>query len=125
MKSVALIVLALLAGDLLATPALDYAQAKVLADRDESSLSSPDSAALRSAQGALLEAGSTACATPDPELSALVLVMELDAQGKVVRTWLQGSSPLAICLRRHAAMQSLPPPPRVPFYTSIELSFTK
>ncbi|MET0581763.1 MAG: hypothetical protein ABWY48_04155 [Pseudoxanthomonas sp.] len=125
MKFTALIALALLAGQVSAAPALEYAEAKALADKDEASLSPQQGAELRSSQSALLESGTAACATPNPDLSALVLVMELDAQGKVVRTWLQGSSPLAICLRKHTAAQSLPPPPRAPFYTSIELSFTK
>ena len=125
MRPIAFVALTLLAGSVAAAPMLDYAEAKALADKDETSLSPQQSAELRSAQGALLETGTAACATPDPDLSALVVVMELDAQGKVVRTWLQGSSPLAICLRKHVASQSLPVPPRAPFYTSIELTFTK
>jgi hypothetical protein len=115
----------MLAGIAAAAPKLEYPDAKSLADKDEASLSPQQSAELRSAQGALLESGTAACATPDPDLSPLVLVMELDEKGKVVRTWLEGNSPLAICLRKHVAAQSLPPPPRAPFYTSIELSFTR
>ena len=125
MKSIAPLVLALLTGAVHAAPALEYAEAKDLADRDEAGLSAPQRAELRISQGTLLESGTAACATPNPDLSALVVVMELDAQGKVVRTWLQGSSPLAICLRRHAMAQSLSAPPHAPFYTSIELSFSK
>ncbi|MET0582318.1 MAG: hypothetical protein ABWZ08_10140 [Pseudoxanthomonas sp.] len=125
MRLIALVALALLAGSVAAAPTLEYADVKALADKDEASLSPQQSAELRSAQSALLESGTAACATPNPDLSALVVVMELDAQGKVARTWLQGTSPLAICLRKHAAGQSLPAPPRAPFYTSIELSFTK
>ena len=125
MKSIACIVLALLAGTVSAAPLLEYADAKALADKDEASLSSQQGAEMRAAQGTLLESGATACATPNPDLSALVLVVELDAQGKIVRTWLQGNSPLAICLRKYTATQTLPAPPRAPFYTSMELSFTK
>ena len=125
MKSIACLSLALLAGTVLAAPILEYADAKTLADKDEASLSSQQGAEMRAAQGVLLESGAAACATPNPDLSALVLVVELDAQGKIVRTWLQGNSPLAICLRKYTATQTLPAPPRAPFHTSMELSFTK
>lgn len=125
MKFIAFVALTILAGHVVAAPTLEYDEAKALADKDEASLSSEQSGKLRDSQEALLASGTAACATPNPDLSALVVVMELDAQGKVVRTWLEGNSPLAICLRKHAAAQSLAPPPRVPFYTSIELSFTK
>ena len=130
MKLFALIALAAItgqvaAGQVAAAPTLEYDQAKALADKDEAALSSEQGGKLRDSQQALLASGTAACATPNPDLSALVVVMELDGQGKVVRTWLKGNSPLAICLRKHAAAQSLAPPPRAPFYTSIELSFTK
>ena len=46
-------------------------------------------------------------------------------EGKVVRTWLQGSSPIGICLRKYVAGKVLTAPPRAPFYTSLELSFSK
>lgn len=127
MKLISLLALALLSDPALQAPApvLEYHDAKAMADADEASLSPQQRADLRASQSALLESGTTACATADPDLSALTVVMQLDASGKVVRTWLQGNSRLAICLRRYAAMQSLAPPPRAPFYTSIELSFTR
>ena len=125
MKLIAFVALTILAGHAVAASALEYDEAKALADQDEASLSPEQSGKLRDSQAALLASGTAACATPNPDLSALVVVMELDARGKVVRTWLEGNSPLAICLRKHAAAQSLAPPPRTPFYTSIELSFTK
>lgn len=125
MKLLALVTLALLAGPASAAAGLEYAEAKSLADADEASLSPHQRAGLRDSQAALLASGTAACATPAPDLSALAVVMELDAQGKVVRTWLQGNSPLAICLRKHAAARWLSAPPRAPFYTSIEVSFSK
>ncbi|MEP6908051.1 MAG: hypothetical protein ABI858_08745 [Pseudoxanthomonas sp.] len=127
MKSSALTTLAVLTWMALPAQAaspLEYAQAKTLADQDEASLSAEQRKALTSSQETLLASGTAACATPNPDFSPLVLVTELDAQGKVVRTWLQGNSPLAICLRKYAASQSLAAPPRAPFYTFIELSFT-
>lgn len=129
MKLISLLALALLSDPALQAPtpapALEYHDAKAIADADEASLSPQQRADLRASQSALLESGTTACATADPDLSALIVVMQLDAHGKVMRTWLQGNSQLAICLRRHAAAQSLAPPPRAPFYTSIELSFSR
>ncbi|NDK38603.1 hypothetical protein DT603_07080 [Pseudoxanthomonas gei] len=125
MKLLALVTLALLAGPAPAATVLEYAEAKSLADADEASLSPQQRSELRASQAALLASGTAACSTPVPDLSALVVVMELDAQGKVVRTWLQGNSPLAICLRKHAAARWLSVPPRAPFYASIEVSFTK
>lgn len=125
MKLIALIALATLSGPLPAAPALDYAQAKALADKDEAALAPTESASLRKAQGQLLDAGAAACATPRPDLSPFVVVMELDAEGKVIRTWLQGASPIGICLRKYVVGKVLVVPPVAPFYSSLELSFSK
>ena len=125
MKFIVLAVLAMLSGQVCAAPVLEYAEVKALADKDEASLASEASTSLLKSQGELLEAGAAACATPTPDLSPFVVVMELDAQGKVVRTWLQGSSPIGVCMRKYVAGKTLIVPPRVPFYTSLELSFSK
>ena len=124
MKSVLAYALVVLACPALAAPGLDYALAKAQADKDEASLSRDQGSAWLESQSKLLGDGVAQCATPNPDFSPLVVVMELDASGKVVRTWLHGNSPLAICLRKYAATGSLLAPPRTPFYTSIELSFT-
>jgi hypothetical protein len=124
MKAIALLSTLLLAPALHAQAALEYAEAKRLADRDEASLDARAGARLLESQRTLLEAGIVACATPDLDLSPLVVVMELDAGGTVVRTWLQGGSPLALCLRGHVAGKVLDAPRQAPFYASIELSFT-
>jgi hypothetical protein len=125
MKLTSLIALAALAGPLAAAPALEYAEAKVLADKDEASLTPAESENLHKAQSELLDIATAACATPRPDLSPFVVVMELDAGGKIVRTWLQGSSPIGICLRRYIAGKVMVVPPRAPFHTSLELSFSK
>lgn len=125
MKLIALIVLAALSGSLPAAPTVDYAQAKALADKDEASLAQAESEKLHKAQRELLDAGTAACATPKPDLSPFVVVMELDGEGKIVNTWLQGSSPIGICLRKYVSDKTLMVPPRVPFYSSLELSFSK
>jgi hypothetical protein len=107
-----------------AAPGLEFSDAKRLADQDEASLTPQQKEALVASQGSLLDAGAAVCATPKPDLSPFVVVVELDASGKVVRTWLQGNSPLAICFRKYVAQRSFAAPPRSSFYSSIELSFT-
>lgn len=124
MKFIAFVALTIFAGHVAAAPMLEYAEAKALADKDEASLAPEASTSLLKSQGELLDAGTAACATPTPDLSPFVVVMELDAQGKVVRTWLQGSSPIGICMRKYVSGKTLIVPPRVPFYTSLELSFS-
>ena len=124
---IALIALMALSGPVSAQTALgpDYAVAKSLADQDEASLAPTQSANLRELQGKLLGEAVGACATPTPDLSPFVVVMELGPDGKVIRTWLQGSSLLGMCFRKYVAGRTLMVPPRVPFFTSLEVSFTK
>ena len=124
MKFIVLAIAAVLAGQVSTASALEYAEAKALPDKDEASLAPETSASLLKSQGALLEAGAAACATPRPDLSPFVVVMELDAQGTVLRTWLQGASPIGVCMRKYVAGKTVIVPPRAPFYTSLELTFT-
>ncbi len=102
----------------------DYVQAKQRADTDEASLPAAQANALRETQGSALEASIVACATPTADTSPFVVVAELDATGKVVRTWREGGTPLAICVQKQIAGKRLSTPPRAPFFTSFELSFT-
>lgn len=103
----------------------DYAGAKQRADADEASLPAATASTLRDAQGVALEAAIAGCATPTADTSPFVVVAELDAAGKVVRTWREGSTPLAICVQKQIAGSTLSAPPRTPFFTSFELSFTR
>lgn len=103
----------------------DYASAKQRADRDEDSLPAAQASAMRDAQGVALEAAIAGCATPTADTSPFVVVAELDATGKVVRTRREGGTPLAICVQKQIASSALSPPPRAPFFTSFELSFTR
>lgn len=103
---------------------LDYTQAKQRADADEAALAPEQAASLRDAQAVALDAGVSACATPTADTSPFVIVAELDATGKVVRTWREGATPLAICVQKQIAGKTLSAPRRAPFFTSFELSFT-
>ena len=103
----------------------DYTEAKQRADTDEASLPAGEASALREAQSLALDAAVTGCATPTADTSPFVVVAELDTSGKVVRTWRDGSTPLAICVQKQIAGRTLSVPPRAPFFTSFELSFTR
>nr|WP_298153648.1 hypothetical protein [uncultured Pseudoxanthomonas sp.] len=103
---------------------MDYAQAKQRADADEASLHPLTSQAMREAQARVLDDAIARCAAPDADTSPFVVVAELDAAGKVVRTWRDGGTALAACVQAQIAGRTLPAPPRAPFLTSFELSFT-
>lgn len=103
----------------------DYTQAKARADADEASLPAAQLDALMQSQSAVLDAAIAACATPNADTSPFVVVTELDAAGRVQRTWREGGTPLAICVQKQINGQTLAAPPRAPFFTSFELSFTR
>lgn len=94
----------------------DYSDAKRRADADEASLPAASASALRDAQGIALEAAIAGCATPTADTSPFVVVAELDASGKVVRTWRRAArrwrsacrsgSMAARCQRRRARPSS-------------------
>lgn len=101
-----------------------FSAAKIIADRDEASLSVGQRAAFQQAQSRQLEAAVSDCASPTPDTSAFVVVAELDARGKILRTWRQGETALARCVEKELSGRFLEPPPRAPFHVSFELSFT-
>ncbi len=124
------LLLALLTAGTQAVPAsapLEYVDAKKIADADEASVTGSAHAVMLAAQRKLLDAGVVACSlgNPQSDFSAFTLVMQLDAEGRVQQTWRQGGSPLAICLQRHVRDQIVFVPPKAPFLTVLEVSFTK
>jgi len=104
---------------------LSYDQAKAFADRDEGSLSQSQSQQLVASQGKAGGEAHATCVSPSSksDLSPYAVVMELDSSGKVIRTWLQGKSALAVCFNGQMAKKSLFVPPHAPFYTSYEMSW--
>ena len=110
-----------------AVPAVEYVDAKRLADADEKTLVGPAHESMRAAQARLLNAGVVECSLgkPQKDFSAFTIVMRLDAAGQVRDTWRQGSSPLAICLQRYVRGKTVFTPPRDGFHMSLEISFTK
>ncbi len=125
----ALLNVLLLASPQSAAPAvpLEYVDAKRLADADEAGVIGDAHAAMLTAQKSLLDAGVVACSLgkPQTDFSAFTVIMQLDADGRVQRTWRQGSSPLAICLQKFVREKTAFTPPKAPFYTALEVSFTK
>ncbi|MDE2407826.1 MAG: hypothetical protein KGL91_08185 [Xanthomonadaceae bacterium] len=107
--------------------ALEYVDARKLADADEAGVTGSAHAAMVAVQRKLLDAGVLECALgkPQKDFTAFTLVMQLDADGRVQQTWRQGSSPLAICLQRYLRDKTMFVPPKAPFMTALEVSFTK
>lgn len=111
-----------------ATPVpLEYVDAKRLADADEKTVTGAAHKAMLAAQRSLLDAGVVECSLgkPQRDFSGFTIVMELDATGRVQRTWREGGSPLAICIQRYLRDKVVFVPPRAPFHTSLAISFTK
>ena len=106
---------------------LDYHDARKLADADEAGVTGPAKDAMLAAQRKLLDAGVVECSLgkPQKDFSAFAIVMRLDAQGLVQQTWREGGSPLAICLQRYVRDKTVFVPPKAPFHTSLDISFSK
>lgn len=110
-----------------ATRAVDLtaAQVKILADHDEASLTPAQMQALTAAQGVAGSQAFGACTPPasQAELIPFTVVMKLDATGKIVYTWLEGTSDIAKCFNAAIGTKSLNKPPYAPFYTSFVMSW--
>ena len=106
---------------------LEYYDARKLADADEAGVTGPARDAMLAAQRKLLDAGVVECSLgkPQKDFSAFAIVMRLDAQGLVQQTWREGGSPLAICPQRYARDKTVFVPPKAPFHTSLDISFSK
>ena len=106
---------------------LEYYDARKLADADEAGVTGPARDAMLAAQRKLLDAGVVECSLgkPQKDFRAFAIVMRLDAQGLVQQTWREGGSPLAICLQRYVRDKTVFVPPKAPFHTSLDISFSK
>ena len=106
---------------------LEYYDARKLADADEAGVTGPARDAMLAAQRKLLDAGVVECSLgkPQKDFSAFAIVIRLDAQGLVQQTWREGGSPLAICLQRYVRDKTVFVPPKAPFHTSLDISFSK
>lgn len=107
--------------------AMDFTAAKAAADADEASQDPAARAEAMKQQRAFLDAGVAACADPasTARLEGFVVVVELDADGRVARTWRRGDSPLALCIERQSRGKVMFVPPRTPFHASLEVGFER
>lgn len=104
---------------------MTFADAKVLADRDEGALSSEQKLALIQAQAPVVQEGLSSCLGANGQVPfSFFVVVELDSAGKVRRTWRSEESKLASCFQNVAASASLNPPPRSPFFSSFEMNLS-
>ena len=94
-----------------AEPALEYFDAKKLADADEASVTGPAHDAMQFNKVS--------------DFTAFTVVMRLDADGRVQKTWREGMSPLALCVQGQVRGKIAFVPPKAPFYSALEVSFTK
>ena len=109
----------------LAAPQLGFAQAKALADKNESSLDRATSSRLLEAQGKALDGAMEACARPDAQIAGFTVVLSLNADGSTEASWLQGVTTLAKCVRNRLASTGLAGHWPTPFYTSFEVTFDR
>ncbi len=108
---------------LYASPAT-YNAAKELAERHEKSLSNSQIQTLTSMQGVVGGKVIAECfsVTQASKSASFALVMQLDATGTIVRTWLDGNSEGAKCFEKKMTAQRLFAPPFSPFYTIFEMN---
>ena len=108
-------------------PALEYVDAKKLSDADEAGVTGAARGDMLAAQRRLLDAAVEACAQFNKvnDFTAFTVVMRLDADGRVQKTWREGMSPLALCVQGQVRGKIAFLPPKAPFYSALEVSFTK
>ncbi len=99
-----------------------YLQVHAWAQRDEASLEPAAYTAMVDSMSEVGGAAFTRCMpTPAPQtLAAFTVVLQLDAQGRVVRTWREGEEAVARCVDAGFAGKTLFVPPKAPFYAAFE-----
>ncbi|MEY2168133.1 MULTISPECIES: hypothetical protein [unclassified Rhodanobacter] len=102
---------------------LGFSEAKALADRDEASIHGARAQTLLESQGKAISQILPQCLSGarSNDLPPFVVVAKLDSKGKVVATWRDGDSDLAVCFEEKVAHLVLFQPPSAPFFTSFEM----
>ena len=99
-------------------------QAEAFARRDEATLSGDFADAFFDRQGKAMGRALVNCgAAGAHEASGLKVVMKLDAQGQVTKTWLNKSTVLGQCFERELQSATFPMDGRSEFYTFIGFTF--
>lgn len=115
----------LLAAAVQATSAdLSIEQAEALARRDEATLQGERESEFFDEQGKATGRALVKCGVVKArEASGLRVVMRLDAEGRVTKTWLNKQSALGECFEKELHSAVLPTDGRPEFYTFIGFSF--
>ena len=105
---------------------VSFDRAKMLADKSENSIESNEMSMLVKAQGALVSTAFPQCmnTTKSPPTNFTVVV-ELDSNGKVRNSWLNGTSSFAKCFHETMVERFFYKPPFMPFYTAFEYTNTQ
>ena len=103
------------------------AEAELLAERSESSLSAQQRTALVEAQGSMAASAFRKCARhlTGKSAASFTIVAELDSRGKVIATWQRDSTAFSACFRDVMRSELMFVPPSLPFYTAFEYSPAK
>lgn len=107
----------------LAGGSIYFDRAKSLADANEINISSNLRSQLLKAQGKALGSAVATCRHANMDLTAFTIVLSLNADGSVKKSWRNGDTPLAQCIHGELMRFGLSGKWPTPFYTSIELSF--
>ncbi|HEX7802605.1 MAG TPA: hypothetical protein VF471_07615 [Pseudoxanthomonas sp.] len=108
----------------LASGDIPIEQAEALARRDEATLQGEQASEFFDKQGKALGMALYKCGVTEVgEASGLRVVMRLDAQGRVTRTWLNKPSVLGQCFEKELQSAAFPTDGRPEFYTFIGFSF--
>lgn len=102
---------------------LDFEQARLKAGQDEAKLDGAQVADLAEASADAMQPLIARCTRGmrNRDLTPVGLVMQLDAQGRVVRTWQDVHTPVADCLAAAVLGKTIYAPPRTPFLTMSDL----
>lgn len=105
-----------LAGD------LTFADAKARSCNDEGGLSADSSEALTTSQETVVSTAFSTCQVAvDVIPPPFTVVVELDANGSVRKTWRSDDTSFVRCFEGIAAQSKLFVPPHAPFYSSFEI----
>jgi hypothetical protein len=107
--------------------ALGFDEAKSLADKHEAALSASQTEELLKSQARAAGEAFAACilAPPPEALPDFAVVMLLETDGSVARTWRNGESELAQCVEQRFAASRFFKPPHAPFFTSFVFIFDR
>lgn len=103
---------------------ISIGQAEAFARRDEETLSVEHSSEFFDKQGKALGRALYNCGVTEArEATGLMVVMKLDAQGRVTKTWLNKPSSLGQCFEKELQSSIFPTDGRPEFYTFIGFNF--